>query len=122
MTVHDLLIPDAELSQLTTALANAGVVQPLDDIVAWAAQVVADYTIGYTLSTIRVQGFTRDLTIWRAYTLAGAVSENQQKAYDASMKQLEAIQAGKTQLPPATVATPPSSTGNWGSNTKICLR
>lgn len=122
MTVHDLLIPDAELSQLTTALANAGVVQPLDDIVAWAAQVVADHTIGYTLSTIRIQGFVRDLTIWRAYTLAGAVSENQTKAYEAAMRELRDIRDGKFPLPPATVATPPANAGNWGSHTKLCLR
>ena len=59
MTVHDLLIPDAELSQLTTALANAGVVQPLDEIVAWAEQVVADHTIGFTLTAAIVWRWRR---------------------------------------------------------------
>lgn len=123
MTVHDLLIPDAELSQLTTALANAGVVQPLDDIVAWAEQVVADHSIGYTLAPLRIQGFVRDLTIWRAYTLAGAVSENQTKAYDAAMRELRDIRDGKFPLPASTTApVPAAKSGNWGSNTKLCLR
>lgn len=120
MVVHDLLLPESELVQLTDALRNAGVSVPLDTLVAEALQTVADYTAAYAVPEERKVRLARPLAIKHAYSLTGLVPENHQTAYEAALRELEEIRDGKfTTLPAAATPPTPAAGGRWGSAPKI---
>ena len=120
MNVHDLLLPEGELAQLTEAMANANVTVPLDTLVAEALQTVADFTEAYEISGSRTTRLARALVIHRAYSLIGMIPENHQTAYDAAMAELRDIRDGKFSTLPAAATPPtPAAGGRWGSRTRI---
>lgn len=120
MNVHDLLLPEAELVQLTEAMANANATVPLDTLIAEALQTVADFTAAYEITAERQTRLARALVIHRAYSLIGTIPENHQTAYDAAMAELKDIRDGKfSTLPPALTPPTPAAGGRWGSRPKI---
>lgn len=120
MTIHDLLLPDNELSQLTNALANTGFDNPLDQCLAEAEATVAFYTSAYEIGEAIRTKWVRRLAIWAAYRLAGPIPDNHQISYEAAMKELEAVRDGKFSAPAASVEPEaPAATGAWGSEDNI---
>lgn len=112
----DMLLPDAELSQLTAALANAGVADPIAKVATECGAVVDQYTAGYSLPEDWRDRLIRALAPAELYRLAGSgVPESQQTAWDAAMKELRDIRDGKfPSLSPSTTAPTPAATGRWG--------
>jgi hypothetical protein len=120
MSPQDLLLQENELNQLTAALANSGVDTPLETVIAEADQKVTDYTSAFQISDARRARLTRALAIWEAYHLVGVIPANHQEAYEAAMRELEAIRDGKFQLPPADdPPATPAGAGAWGSKCRI---
>lgn len=122
MTPDQLLLTADKAAQLTAALANTGYDDPLQLCCTEAAADVDRLTAGYTLAQASLDGWTRAIALWKAYTLAETgVPDALQKSYDAAMTELKDIAAGKRPNLPRTddADTPASSTGHWGSRTKL---
>lgn len=119
LTQDQLLLPDAELTALKTALSNAGYPDAIPTAAAEAEAVVTTYTSAFTLSSAHATRLQRPLVIHQLYTLIGAVSEAMQKAYDEAMKELREIRDGKFPGLEDAGGSTTSSTGAWGSKTKI---
>lgn len=124
MTVTDLLLTDDRQEQLTAALANTGIAEPLVLCLTEAAADVARFTAGYVIAQSSLNGWTRALALWKAFTLAElGVPEDVQKAYEAAMDELTAIAKGeRPNIPQTPVTTPPASAGAWGSRDKLPTR
>lgn len=119
-TVNDLLLTPDRAGQLTKALSNLGIADPLQYLCDEAAADVARLITGYAVDEAAVRGFVRSLALYRAYGYAGPVPRDVEGAYKEAMKELEAIASGKR--PNLTRAdedeeNPPS--GGWGSETKV---
>jgi hypothetical protein len=118
LTREQLLLPEKELEQLETALANSEVVEPFTTAAAEAAAQVTRYTSAYTLADADRSRLERPLVIYQLYSLVGSVSAAIQKAYDAAIAELKDIRDGKFPgLETSDGGT--TSTGGWGSKTKI---
>jgi hypothetical protein len=121
-TKYDLLLTPAKMTQLTTALANLNVADPLQYLCDEAAADVARFTAGYVLDANSVRNFTRSLGLYRVYSLAGPVPMDVQKDYDSALLELQAIAEGKRpNLPRAETGDNPPS-GKWGSKPVIKMR
>lgn len=118
LSAEKLLLPDAELTQLKTALANAGYPDAIPTAVTEAEATVARYTGAYSLAEADKDRLGRPLVIHQLYTLIGAVSDAIQKAADDAMKELRDIRDGK--FPGLDSADGSNSgEGGWGSKPKI---
>lgn len=116
MTPTDLLLTDERSGQLTAALANVGVEDPLQMCIDEAEAEVARYTTGYTLEEASVASLVRDLALGKAYALCGPMPADIKTRYDNARDELIAISKGeRPNLAPADT----SGTGSWGSRDKI---
>lgn len=114
-----LLSPDRQ-AQLTKALSNLGVADPLQTMCDEAAADVARLTAGYVLDPLSLQQMTRSLALYRAYAKAGPVPKDVKTDFDAAMKELEAIAEGKRpNLPKVAVIPSAPNAGAWGSGRRI---
>lgn len=96
MTPSQLLLPPAKEAQLAALLASAGVVDGLQAVIDEAAQQVADYTLGYTFTSTRTDGWTRSLALQLGYTRAGVgVPEAIKVAADTALAELKEVRDGK---------------------------
>lgn len=124
-TVQDLLLTEERKTQLTSALANLGVVDPLGKVITEAAADVARYIRGYVVADDSQNGWIRVIALEKAY-LAGelGVPEDIASAAKAAREELAAIARGdRPNLPREDLgATPDPNAGAWGSATKLTLR
>jgi hypothetical protein len=122
-TPDQLLLTPDKAAQLTAALANLTEADPLQLCCTEAEADVTRYTTGYVIAQESLDGYTRAIALWKAYTLAEiGVPEAIQKAYEAAIGQLKDIATGKipnTPRTPAEEELPSSDTGGWGSRSKI---
>ncbi|MBN8245882.1 MAG: DUF1320 family protein [Verrucomicrobia bacterium] len=120
-TQDDLMLPPQEMAQLHTALANLGQQDPLGRAVGEATDTVALYLRGLVVPDSQWRRMMRTLVIWMLYTQLGMVSEAQEKAYEATMKELREIRDGEFSLPVEENPEEPVPVtgGAWGSKDKI---
>jgi phage gp36-like protein len=114
-TQNDLLLTDARLAQLTAALANIAVTNPLQVAIDEAIATVARLTAGYVVAVGVLNSWTRSVALYKAWLIAGAVPEDIRKDYELVMKELQAIAAGDQANLPLAGTVPVSATGSWGS-------
>lgn len=121
-TADKLMLTDNRREQLTAALANTDLDDPLATCIAEAEADVARFTAGYTIDQSSLDGWIRALALWKAFVVAElGVPEDIQKAYDEAIAELKDIALGKRPNLPRTddAEDNNTSTGNWGSDTKI---
>ncbi len=124
-TASDLLLTEDRKAQLTAALANLGVADPLGKLIGEAVADVARLTRGYAVDEQSVNGWVRVLALERAFLAAElGVPKDITEAAKAAREELAAIARGDRPNLPLTEAsvTPPVNAGTWGSGTKIELR
>ena len=120
MTPSQLLLTDDRQSQLTTALANTGIPDPLAQCISEAEADVARYTAGYVIAQESRDGWTRAIALWKAYTAAElGVPDDIQKSYEATIEELKDIAQGKRPNLPRPDITPAPGQGAWGSRRRI---
>ena len=120
MTPAQLLLTDERQTQLTAALANTGLDDPLAQCIAEAAADVARLTAGYVIADESLAGWTRALALWKAFTIAElGVPEDIEKAYDAAVAELRDIAQGRRPNLPHAEASPAADAGAWGSQRRI---
>ena len=121
----DLLLSPDKAAQLTKALSNLGVADPLQYLCDEAAADVARLTTGYVTDDGSLRNFTRKLALFEIYSKAqaGAVPDGIVKDHDEALKELQDIAAGKRPNLPK-VSTPSQATiaGAWGSGARVCGR
>jgi len=67
-----------------------------------------------------LQGFSRALALFKAYSFAGPVPRDVQKNYDDALKELQAIAEGKRpNLPKAVTPSQSVIAGSSGSDRKV---
>ena len=118
-TKFDLLLDAAKMAQLTRALSNLNVADPLQYLCDEAGADVARRTAGYVLDALSLRNFNRSLALYRAYSNAGPVPPDVQKNYDAADKELEAIAKGERPNLPRKTDGAAAPTGKWGSKTNV---
>lgn len=120
-TESNLLLTERKLTQLTAALANTDIPDPMATCIAEATADVARLTAGFILDDASINGFIRALALFKAYSLCGPVPDDVNKQYDNAMKELNSIARGERpnlpRVPEAGGGT--QSSGGWGSETKI---
>jgi len=114
-TDNDLLLSADRAAQLTRALANIGVADPLQYLCDEAAADVARLTTGYVIDANALRGFIRSLALFRIYGYAGPVPKDIQAAYDSAKAELEAIAGGKRPNLPRDQTGVNTPTGKSGS-------
>lgn len=119
LSAEKLLLPDAELTALKTALANAGYPDAIPTKITEEEATVTRYTSAYTLATADKDRLARPLVIYALYSLIGAVSAAAQKARDDAMAELKDIRDGKFPGLTDSSGGTTGQTGGWGSKTKI---
>lgn len=119
ISTTDLLLPDTELAQLTEALSNVGQDNPLGTCISEAEALVDDYCAQFTVATARKTPWIRAVAIWKAYRLVGVIPDAHQKAYDAAMRELEAVRDGKFGYPVSSSPPTAAAGGEWGSDDTI---
>lgn len=95
-TVDQLLLSDERRARLEKALANAGLADPLAQLIGEAAADVARWTGGYTLTDADQAGWIRTLTLHKAFTAAGAgVPKELDAALTAAKAEMKVIADGQ---------------------------
>lgn len=119
--IDDLLLSPAKQAELTAALANAGVVAPLQYFCDEAAAAVARFTTGYTVDALSLRGLIRSVALFDIYAKANVPAPLDTKdSYDNAMKELEAIAKGeRPNLPKTAAAALGSKAGTGSSKTYI---
>jgi hypothetical protein len=119
----DLHLTQERIDQLTQACANNGILTPVERAIEEATAKVEGMTASYLLPEARWRNLVRVLARFNLFTAADALSETEEKAHVAAIRELEAIRDGKEPtLPAATTAPTLMSAGAWGSATKLTLR
>ena len=121
-TVDQLLLKDDRKAQLIAALAGTGQADPLGKCISEAVADVVRLTKGYVVDQDSLDGWTRNIALWKAYTAAeNEMPANIKDAHDSALKELSAIAAGqRPNLPRVELTNAPAvSTGQWGGNQKI---
>ncbi len=120
-----LNVSQAELDDLTSALANTAAPDAFVNALPEGEAMVRDWTSRYIVPDAVLQRLWRPIVLFNLYTLAGTVSATRQKAYDNAIAELKDIRDGKfKQYPPADVA-PAGDTANpaaYGSDTFVPTR
>jgi hypothetical protein len=120
-TVAKLLLTAERQAQLTAALANLTVGDPIAVCVTEAEAAVARFTTGYTLTAADTDQFCRILALYHIYSLTGVVPPDIAKNYSNAIEELRAIAAGER--PNLPVADPTGAgTGTWGAQANIFTR
>jgi len=119
-----LLLTDEKSVQLTTALANLDVADPLQQVCDEAAAVVTRMMASYALTDAQVAGFIRAIALFEAYRVANIPApDDVSTANDAAMKELTAIASGeRPNLPKVADSDLTPGAGSWGSNDKTTGR
>ena len=121
LTKTDLLLKDDELAQLTEALENLGIADPIAQKAAEVAQLFAQYTARYIIGEENAKRLQRPIIIYELYALIGAASRTIEASKDAALQELKDIRDGKfpglelAESQPEHVA----GAGAWGSKTQI---
>lgn len=121
----DLLITEAELSGITTALANDTVTTPIETAIAQAQTQVEAYTGRYVVPDNWLKKLVRAVALHDLYAQIGQIPPQRKDAYDAALKELEAIRDGKFPTLEAAEPAPGSLStgeGSYGSETKFNAR
>lgn len=119
----DLHLTQERIDMLTAACANNGVLKPVERAIEEATAKVDGMTATYLLPEPRWRNLVRALARFNLFTAAGALSETEEKAHAAALRELEAIRDGKEPtLPLAEEPPAPHLAGAWGGETKISLR
>jgi hypothetical protein len=122
-TESNLLLTDDKKAQLTAALSNGDVADPLGTCIAEASSDVARLTAGFVLDDNSINGFTRALALFKAYSLCGPVPDDIQKQYDDAIKELNSIARGdRLNIPRVPAPATPqntSATGSYGGAKRI---
>ena len=122
MTVDQLLLTATRSAQLTAALANTGIPDPLAACLAEAEADVARFTAGYTIEEDAVTSFVRPLALRKAYALCGPVPSDIEKEHQSALEELRAIAEGKRLNLPRADTGQQKPSGAWGSDTQIPMR
>jgi len=125
-TKNDLLMPQARIDEITDALKNDVVTDPIAVVIAEQKQKVDSYTGKYAIGDEWYRSLVRPLVIYELYATGsiGSMPDAVKDAYAAKIKELELIRDGKhPDLPhddplPSEVR-PPSA--DWSSNTRLRL-
>lgn len=122
-TVADLMLTDQVQGELEAALANVGLAQPLDQCIAEAQAIVADYIAGYVVSDDRQKDLVRAIALWKAFSIAGQgkAPEGYRAGYDEAMAWLKDARDGKFALVEDEEADDPAASGAWGSQTRLAM-
>jgi len=122
MTTDQLLLSTDRAAQLTAALSNLGVSDPLGTCLAEALADVARFTAGYVIAEDSANGWTRALALYKAFGLVGPVPQDIKLQYDEALKELTAIAKGdRPNLERTEDGTRPTA-GAWGSEDKLGMR
>lgn len=118
----DLLVKQDELDGITAALANATITDPIASAIAQAQAQLEVYTGRYVVPDNWQKKLVRALALHDLYAQIGQIPPQRQAAYDAALKELEAIRDGKfptleeAEPAPGTLST---ADGSYGSETKF---
>jgi hypothetical protein len=122
MTIDQLLLSADRSAQLTAALSNLGVEDPLGTCLAEASSDVARLTAGYVIDESSTNGWIRALTLYKAYGLVGPVPTDIKLQCDEVVKELTAIAKGeRPNLERAQAGTNPTA-GAWGGEERLKMR
>lgn len=92
MTADDLLLPDAELTRITTALANTTQTDPISTVLSEAEQTVQSYTAQFDIGEDWYNRLVRPIAIHALYSnIEGGPTKAIQSAYDAALIELRDI-------------------------------
>lgn len=120
MTPEQLHLSERELAQLREQLETAGHPDAIETTIAEQERNVANRCARYQVDELTLNRLARALVLFDLYTLVGQVSDVRQKAYENAMKELQQIQDGEIEFPPAaTQPTPTAGKAGWGSRPKI---
>lgn len=96
MIADDLLLPSAELTRLTTALANTTQTDPIATVLSESEQTVQSYTAQYEIGDDWYARLVRPIALHALYSnLEGGPTKAIQSAYDHAMTELRDIRDGK---------------------------
>jgi hypothetical protein len=123
LTAIDLLLPDDELTQITGALENLGIADPISQKCAEVAELFAQYTARYVIGDENAKRLQRPLIIYELYALIGAATETIAASKDAALQELRDIRDGKFPNLELAEEQPSSPAGRaaWGSKIKIAF-
>lgn len=96
MIADDLLLPAAELTRITSALANTTQTDPIATILAEAEQTVQSYTTQYEIGDDWYARLVRPIALHALYSnIEGGPTKAIQSAYDKAYAELRDIRDGK---------------------------
>lgn len=121
--LENLSIGDAELNEVSTALANSGNPDAVTKACKSRDSYVRGRTARYTVPEDDLQRMWQAYVLFDLYTLlAGEMPANRKLAYDEAKEELQLIADGKSTYPLAeSQPTIDSQSGaDWGSEDRIC--
>lgn len=122
-TADQLLLTASRKAEITAALANSGVADPVGSCVTEAIAEVARFTSGYVWTDDALAGFIRPLALFKLYSLIGPAPKDLAKAYTDTMTELVAISKGeRPNLVLDSNPETPTGGGSWGAQTNILSR
>lgn len=117
------MLPQKQLNDLFRARSNAGLAQPIENIIVEAKDTVYRYTSRYELQGSQWSGLVRALAVYNLMNFPGAVIPPQvTDAFKAAMAELREIRDGKFAdvLAASTSARPtPAPRAGYGSRPVI---
>jgi hypothetical protein len=122
----DLLIPQDRITQITDALKNDTVPDPMTVVITEQKRKVDNLTAKYTIDDDWYRSLVRPLVMYHLYASGsiGAMPKEVAEAYEKVNAELAAINKGEhpglAQDDPLPSEARPSTAG-WGSNTKLKL-
>jgi hypothetical protein len=125
-TKNDLLMPQTRIDEITDALQNALMTDPIAVVIAEQKQKVDSYTGKYAIGDEWYRSLVRPLVVYELYATGsiGSMPDAVKDAYAAKIKELELIRDGKhpdlAHDDPLPSEVRPSL-ANWSSNTKLKL-
>ncbi len=125
-TKNDLLMPQTRIDEITDALQNALMTDPIAVVIVEQKQKVESYTAKYAIGDDWFRSMLRALVVYELYATGsiGSMPDAVKEAYAAKIKELELIRDGKHpdlahDDPMPSEVRPPSA--DWSSNTRLRL-
>ena len=121
--LHAALTGDQIARAKSEGMGDA-VIDPVDEEMAAACAKVDAYTGGYAVADVLLRAYARDIAAFQVAKRLGAATDNQTKAYDRALRELEDIRDGKFSHLAVTDAAATNTAGSvaYGSDTKILGR
>lgn len=121
LTKTDLLLKDDELAQLTEALENLGIADPITQKAAEVAQLFTQYTARYVVGVENAKRLQRPIIIYELYALLGAATATITASKDAALQELRDIRDGKFANLELAAEQPDNVAGHgaWGSKAPL---